>query len=115
MSGSLCVWRMIDKLSNKLITASSLLCHSIIEQCGGSAALANSLDKDRQYVHKWMKTGYVPLSQVYEVSQFLEISPWTLSYYKLAIIFGKDSPSFKSIVDKSPLPSSVKANILSDL
>lgn len=85
------------------IKASKELCKAVISACGGSAAVANSLDLKRQHVHKWITTGFVPLRHVYEVSQLLEVSPWVLSYRKLAEVFGFEAPSLEEVVRMSPL------------
>lgn len=106
---------MAYKVPSNLVKASKLLCVSVLEQCGGSAAVANSLGYNRQYVHKWITNGYVPLVQVYDVSKLLGVSQWVLSFHKLSEVFGEAAPSFESVVKKTPLLPAQKQKVLAAL
>lgn len=101
-------------MNNSIEIASAELTRHLIAACGGLAAIANSLDYDRQHVYKWKKYGYVPLVQVYGLSKLLHIDQWALSYAKLYEVFGPEkSPSFASVVKKAPLSQRQKAVIMS--
>ena len=102
---------MAFPVAPEIIKASKELCKAVISACGGPAAVANSLDMHRQYVHKWTTAGYVPLRHVYEVSKLLDVSPWVLSYKKLAEVFGLASPLFGRVVEESRLMPAVQDRI----
>jgi len=95
-----------------IIKASSLLCQSILTASGGASAIANTLDWDRQYVHKYMQRGYIPLVQVYDISQLLKVSEWTISYHKLMEVFGEGSPKIETVIRESGLLPAEKRRIL---
>lgn len=95
-----------------IVRASSALCASIIQIVGGSAAVGNSLGWGRQYIHKMMQAGYVPLLSVYEVAQVIQCSCWCLAYHKLMEVFGDASPPFEEVVAKSPLDEADKKRII---
>lgn len=103
---------MAYKVPLNIIKASKALCVSIIKSSGGPSAIANSLEYNRQYVFKWVKLGYVPLVQAYDVSQLLKVSQWVISYHKLLEVFGENAPSFSETVKDSPLLPAEKKRIL---
>ncbi len=105
--------QMTYKVSSEIVKASKTLCRSILEAAGGSSAVANSLDWDRRYIHKYMKIGYMPLERVYEIADLLSVSPWALAYFKLLETVGPDyAPTFKDVVHKTALVPPEKNRIL---
>ena len=100
------------ELPKALGVAAKELCRVILVNAGGASAIANSLKWDRQYIHICMTTGSVPLERAYEVSQLLKVSPWAISYLRLAKVFGDDRPKFKTIVNQSPILPAQKTEIL---
>lgn len=103
---------MAFQVPSKLIKASRLLSVSLLLQADGASAIANSLGYNRQYVHKWMVNGYVPLVRVWDVAMLLDVSQWALSYHKLAEVFGKEAPNFAQVVQATPLLPAQKEIIL---
>lgn len=95
-----------------VIQASKQLCISVLSHSGGQSAIANSLGWGRQYFFKCQKKGYVPLSQVYDVSRLLEVSEWALCYYKLKEVFGEKSPTLESVIDHTDILTEDKERIL---
>lgn len=103
---------MAYKVPSDIVKASKALCYSILNAAGGSSAVANSLDWNRQNVHKFMRIGYVPLKSVHEVAVLLNVSPWCLSYFKLMEALGEESIPFRLVVNKTALLPAEKARIL---
>lgn len=100
-------------LTHRQKEACKQLMQELIVVCGGVSALGNSLEYDRQHVHKWYKLGYIPLVQVYNVSELLSIDQWAFSYCKLYEVFGfKRSPKFADIVKAAPLAKPIKDIII---
>lgn len=99
-------------VSASLIKASRALSSTLVKKAGGSSAIANSLEWDRQYMHIYLKKGYIPLQRVFEISALLKVSPWALSYFKLVEVLGPaESPSFHEVLKKSPLLPEEKEKI----
>lgn len=103
---------MAYKVPPEVVRASKALCYSILDVAGGSAAIANSLNWNRQYIHKCMKAGSVPRRGVYEVSKVVGVSPWALSYTMLAEALGEEAPAFRTVVNQTNLLATEKARIL---
>lgn len=103
---------MAFQVPKDVVKASKNLCSALLTDAGGASAIANSLDWDRQYIHKFIRIGYVPLTSVYEVSALLRVSPWALSYFKLMEVLGEESPSLKAIIRKTVLLPPEKERIL---
>jgi hypothetical protein len=106
---------MAFKVPSDIIKASKALSVSILKDAGGSSAVANSLDRDRQYIHNCTSRGYVPVKSVYDISRLLGVSAWTLCYHKLMEAFGEEAPSFKEVIKEAPLLPKEKTRILNML
>ena len=102
-------------LSAKQAKVAKKLCTALLKEAGGASAVANSLGSKRQYIFTDMAQGYVPLKRVYDICTLLNVSPWALSYVKLAQVFGEQAPQLKSVIQESPLLTSKKKELLADL
>lgn len=100
------------KLSKQQKKVAKELLRAIVEASGGPGALANSMDLTRQLTHYYMQVGYINLSKVYDAAKLLDVSPWCLSYLKLAPVFGEKGPTLVEVIDESPLLESEKKRLL---
>jgi hypothetical protein len=102
----------VPRFSEKRAEAYKMLCRAMIHHYGGYTDLGKQVNASRQHVFVWHEQGFVDIIRVYSVAKILHVSPWALSFYKLAYITGDVTVDFPTVVKESPLMPGKKTEIL---
>jgi hypothetical protein len=101
------------KLSSKERKAGALLCTYVLDAIGTQSEIAHKTNVPRQYVYRWMQEGCVTLTKSYDVAELADtVTPWHVSYLKLAPVFGEDSPDLPGLIKSAPILEVAKEFIL---
>lgn len=78
--------------------AAALLLKIIVDKLGGYTAIGRKTGHSKQSIRAAVEQGYISLNMVYGVSEKYKITPWALSYTKLAEALGEKYRSLPEVM-----------------
>jgi len=89
----------------------ALLIGALWIKLGGVKAVSDKLNIPYQSLINFRMRGRVPLEQVFNIANILEIEPWGLNYKQLRVMY-PNVPEWKQLVKAYALPEDVTNRIL---